>query len=55
MAVPGEGRGRRPDGADAVAQLRGSEDWAQGRDAGGEEEAGDESVVAEVWSIGISA
>ena len=46
MAACGEAG--RPDGADAVAQVRGSENQARGRFTGREEEAGDEKVIVEV-------
>ena len=42
----------RPDGADAVAQVRGSEDQAQGRNTGREEEAGDNIIVEVGFSPG---
>ena len=46
MAACGEAG--RPDGADAVAQVRGSENQAQGRFTRREEETGDEMVTVEV-------
>lgn len=46
----GQTAGRDQTEADAVAQESSDEYLAQGRDAGEEEEAGEESATVEVWS-----